>query len=171
MSDPSIAPLRDDISRVFAGLKDRVDGIDGDDDRYPGSRHVRRAVIEEQAAPKADEPDWERLAQTYTINGRSTQLFPIGALAEALHRSPTTLRAWERKGFLPETSFRARGGKSPRLYTREQIEGLVTLARQEGLLDRAPARDGTIGKGKRTIERTRFAERAHLLFKRLKAVR
>lgn len=161
MSDPILSgagELRTDIEREFAELRERF---------YPGSRQVRRAVADAEAPPepeqpKDDNPRWDRAPQTHYINSRPVEMFTIGALAEALHRRPVTLRTWETKGYLPKATFRTRGDKSRRLYTRAQVEGLVAIALEEGLIDPI--------KGKR-IESTRFTERARHLFARLKAPR
>lgn len=155
MSDPALAEVRDEIERSFTELKERF---------YPGSKQVRRALVEvsDEPAPETSTSRWDRNPQTHYINGRPMELFTIGALAEALNRRPVTLRAWEAKGYLPKATFRSRGEKSKRLYMREQIEGLVALATEEGLIDPV--------KG-RAIEKTRFPQRAHKLFSRLKGAR
>lgn len=98
------------------------------------------------------------------VKGLDAELFTIGALATALNRKPVTIRKWETNGWLPKARYMLRKGSSiqgqRRLYTREQIEGLVRIAREEHVLDDP--------KSLRTsIETTRFPERAKALWKEL----
>ena len=98
-----------------------------------------------------DAPIWARHPQYF--DGYDEPFFTIGALAEALRRHPTTLRAWIRCGWLPEARYRnhqrdPRGSR--RLYTRAQISGLVRLADEERLLDGTRRNPGTTGFPERT---------------------
>jgi hypothetical protein len=103
-------------------------------------------------------PTWARSPKF--LPGRSEAYYTIGALAQALGRSPTTVRAWIREGWMPDSTRRSgtrdmRGSR--RMYTRAQIEGLVRIAHEELLLDtkhRDPAS-------------THFPQRARALFAQL----
>lgn len=108
------------------------------DERYPGSRHTRRSLQEtrRQAKAVADEGAWDAKPVFKVINGVRTELFSIGALADALGKAVVTVRLWERKGVIPKAQYRTpnkngKGGR--RLYTRAQIEGIVMIAQQEGM--------------------------------------
>lgn len=131
-----------------------------DDGRYPGSRHLRAGVLggeaEETEAEEAA-PRWDGRPRVYRVGGKDVEFFTISAVADALRRKPGTIRKWETNGWIPPTRYRAPGkGKSQsRLYTRHQIEGLVILATEEGLME--PER-------KLRIEQTNFPARAHRLF-------
>lgn len=124
-------------------IADFFSSLDEDDSvTYPGSRHPRRPKPEPE---EITEDSWQlRLVQYKTVRGRRMALYPIGALAEALNRTPFTIRRWTRLGFIPHAPYRLPGTTRPsdgvhiagrRLYTREMIESLVVLFRERGLLD------------------------------------
>ena len=109
------------------------------DHLYPGT--TRRIGEQTTALPTQDEiePAWTKRGKKYPFNGREVTFYPIGALADALGYKPTTIHKWERMGWLPKTKLRGAvqgnmGGRR-RLYTREQIETIVRIAGEEGLLD------------------------------------
>lgn len=140
-----------------------TESIAGDEEEtYPGSRHVRRGLQEEQEEEELDEEiPWDTDPVTYIVEGREREFFRLGALSIALKRSPITLRKWEEKGYLPSAPFRSPGKKQgDRMYSRAHIKGLQQLAQQEGLL-------GPLKKPR--IDQTRFPDRAHRLFDALKA--
>lgn len=107
---------------------------------YPGSRHLRR----ESPRPETQtDVDWEKHAQYKAVGGRRIELFPIGALAAALQRTPATIRLWTRKGYLPQASYRLPGYEKEdgtympgrRFYLRPMIECAVELFRERDLLN------------------------------------
>lgn len=125
-------------------------------DYYPGSKKKRKAVTGAASGPWEDIPYVE-----LTVKGKPRRFYSVGVLADALDRKPPAIRKWERLGYIPESRFRSPGrGKhgQRRLYTREQIEGLVELAKEEGL----------VGEANRNISATDFPARAAKLFKELK---
>lgn len=68
-----------------------------------------------------------------------TKMFTIGAVAKALGCSVQALRLWEKKGVIPEASFRY--SKGDRLYTAEAIDILrEVLAKQKRLEGTKPPR-------------------------------
>jgi DNA-binding transcriptional MerR regulator len=71
-----------------------------------------------------------------------------------------TLRLWEREGIIPKATYQinseSKNGRR-RLYTREQVEGLVKLAVEEGILI----------SHQRAIGGTQFTTRSIELFKQL----
>ncbi len=146
VNDP--ATLKDEISKEFEEIKSKY---------YPGSNKVRTSQQEDRGRSPNEEVEWDTHPQMHYVHDKAVEFFSIAALATALNRRPVTIRMWENKGYLPKASFRTKGMEkgSRRLYTRSQIEGLVAIAREEGLLDPSP---------RRAIEKTKFPERAKRLF-------
>lgn len=72
----------------------------------------------------------------------AVRLYTIAALADALVKDPVTIRRWMSLGVLPESSWRTpsyhqnfkEAGR--RLWSKDQIQALVTLATEEGVLGR-----------------------------------
>lgn len=130
-----------------------------DTEFYPGSRE-RRPASGAYGIPQAEVSPFDGVTpRIYDVNGQTVEFFTIGQLAAALNRKPVTLRKWEAQGILPAATFQAPNpGKDPRarrrLYTRAQAEGIVRIAREEGLLGDEPKRVGS----------TRFTERVRVHF-------
>lgn len=127
---------------------------------YPGSRHP---VVRGQTAERVNDTEaWDAKPRTLKVGGVDREFFTIGNLAKALGRKPVTIRAWERAGVIPKPTFRKpsddpRGTR--RLYTRAQVEGLVRIAEEEGLM-----------KGDyRPVSNTDFTRRVIALFRELAA--
>lgn len=110
---------------VLAGLPD-----------YPGKRMpVNRG---NSAKP---EDDWSARPTQYPFNGTMRDFYTIAHLAQALDKSPVTIRWWEKRGVLPSSALRSpRPKRAPitgtqprgrRLWTREQIEGILRIAKEE----------------------------------------
>lgn len=60
----------------------------------------------------------------FTVNGEDLELYRVGALADALKKSPQTIAIWEKEGLIPKSMFRITGkglGHCRRWYSREQI--------------------------------------------------
>lgn len=91
------------------------------------------------------------------------EFFTIGQLGKALgNRSSNTLRAWEREGIIPRSPYvkpSATVNGRRRMYSRAMVEGLVKIAREEGIL--------FPDKGKRLSD-TKFTVRAVELFNELR---
>lgn len=116
-------------------MPDAIDSMFGDmDERYPGSRHTRRAPVASRPAEDA----WDAKPVVKMVRGVKWELFTVGQLGQALGgRAAVTMRLWERDGVLPRARIRlanknGKGGR--RYYTREQVEGLRSLAAQLGML-------------------------------------
>jgi hypothetical protein len=96
------------------------------------------------------------------IGNHPEPLYPIGALAAALERDSSTMRAWITNGWLPEARYRK---KTPdvrghhHFYIRRQIEALVEIAAEEGLL----------GTNRGNPASTHFPQRAREMFDQLAA--
>ena len=135
---------------------------------YPGStrpiiRHPNRIVPERphRGSPAAD-PGWDENPRTYTVNGEDVEFFSVGQLARALGREPGTIRKWEAQGVIPKATFQVPGRDGDprgrrRLYSRKQVEGLVQIAEDEGLMD--------FGATRKSFNTTQFKPRVLELFR------
>lgn len=121
--------------------------------RYPGSRQVRKSVTRQRERPV--EPGWDASPKVYKVNGVPTEFFDIGALAKALNRRPPTIRQWEAEGVIPKAVYsKGAGNGRRRLYTRAMVEGMRAIAEEEGLLRNEY----------QPIKTTRFTQRVYNLF-------
>lgn len=131
-------------------------------ERYPGSDHY---VGDKPEAPAP--ADWGKPV-TYLINGVETEFYTIGQVAKALNRSPVTIRKWERLGWIPIASFRSPARqkiKTNRLYSRAQLEAMVRIAWEEGLMKFTRGADGQDYPVAHVTE-TKFSERVRAAFAR-----
>jgi hypothetical protein len=90
--------------------------------------------------------------------GYFREFFGIAHLSTAIQRSPKTIYKWERSGLFPAATFIYNGGSKHgqrRLYTRLQIEGVIRIAQEEGVLN----------GNQRYIGNTLFPTRCAELFK------
>lgn len=94
-------------------------------------------------------PVWDDKPLKYLVKGVEQEFFTIGAVATALGVSVQSIRAWEQKGLMPRSPYRSprprraqlpdKASKGRRLWTREQVDGILRLAREEGvILNRKP---------------------------------
>lgn len=129
-----------------------------DEDYYPGSK-MKREVRVPDAEPEP-EIAWPE-GRILTISGYEVECFTTGQLADLLgHRKAVTIRGWEADGILPKSGYYVpgRGGDvrgKRRYYTRSQVEGLLDIARQEGVL---------YPSTRISIKRTSFTARVTTLF-------
>lgn len=124
---------------------------------YPGSS---------KRIPKPDNPipqtpressGWDEKPRKGIRNGVQYEFFSIRHLAAALGKQPVTMRAWESQGLIPYPGQRSESvypTKRHRLYTRPQIEGIVRIADEEGILHELRPR----------IKKTNFKSRVLDLF-------
>lgn len=135
---------------------------------YPGSktpilRHPNRAERDNYVPPANEAWDQDSATRrTQAIRGEEREFFTLGALAVALNRRPVTLRTWERNKVIPGPLFVKKGEDARgrrRLYSREQIEGLIKIAEEEGIL--FPDAKGFY----KPIKNTEFTKRSFALFK------
>ena len=110
---------------------------------YPG----RRKPVNRDVAPAQEDTQlWDAhpVKTKYTVGGVEPEFFYIGALAKALGYSVQSIRAWEAAGLMPNTPYRSPRTKAPvaggrstkgkRLWTREQIEGILRLAKKHRVI-------------------------------------
>lgn len=128
---------------------------------YPGSKETRapNPVVEDDP-PGPDLP----AGQWLLVNGTEVEFFGIGDLARVLNRKPGTIRMWETAGLLPTSGYTKPGkDKDPRgqrrIWSKPQIEGIWSIACDEGILDPGP---------RVNIRATRFTARVTALFRQLK---
>lgn len=110
---------------------------------YPGStrplvRHPNR-LNTEAVQSAADSRAWDAKPRKYVVAGAETEFFTVGDLSKALGRQPVTIRKWEREGVIPKSTYQSPGKDGDvrgrrRLYTRQQVEGMVRIAQEEGVL-------------------------------------
>ena len=128
-----------------------------EDEFFPGSKRKRR---DPRPVPEKKAASWDAKPQKRMLNGVETEFFTIGALAEALGKKVVTLRMWIDTGKMPEARYRlpprgdstfgAKGGQ--RLWTRDQIEAIVVIAQEEGVLGIKPKDFSKTEFTKRVIE-------------------
>lgn len=122
---------------------------------YPGSNMRRDHVLVDLSH------NWDANPRKYMYRGELTEFFTLGMLAKALNRKPGTIRKWERERIIPRATI-VKGSSDPRgvrrLYTRAQIEGLIEIAKEEGIFD---------PQSKRSITNTQFTTKAVELWQRL----
>lgn len=126
-----------EIFKAFEGL-----------DRAPGSKQKRREPTELAQKRKAkalgESNGWDSNPTIKLVKGVETELFTIGALAQALEKQIVTIRLWEKKGYIPGAPYRLRSkelnGKKVlgnRVYTRRLIEIAIEEFQRRGLLGSA----------------------------------
>ena len=109
---------------------------------YPGRREpVNRNP---KTAPPPLEAAWDAKPVFYRVGGEKREFFTISHLAKALGYSVQSIRAWEAQSLLPRSPYRSprtirpvaagRSDKGKRLWTREQIEGILRLAKEHKVL-------------------------------------
>lgn len=114
------------------------------DKDYPGRLPPVNRKKEEEKSDEVAEVEWDSKPVVYNHGGKAREFFTIRHLAMALNRSPVTIRSWEKRGVLPKSPFRSPApsgspiqGNKPkgkRLWTREQIEGLLQIASKTGCI-------------------------------------
>ena len=125
---------QDEIEKAFADLE-----------YIPGSKKKRREPDPKVSRLKNGETNgWDENPIIKTSGGKETEVFTIGALAQALEKTIVTVRLWERKGYIPRAPYRLRsktlkgqktGGN--RVYTRSLIEAAVDEFAKRNLLGSA----------------------------------
>lgn len=129
----------------MAGLRsdDEIEKAFADLEYKPGSKQKRRTVnpeVSRKRVLKEDTP-WDSSGIVKQLNGKETEVFTIGAMAQALEKSIISIRSWEKRGYLPRAPYRLRsktlnGVKvaGNRVYTRKLIEIVIEEFSKRGLL-------------------------------------
>jgi len=114
----------------------------------PGTKKPRResTPVADKRRKKAlgESNGWDSDPIIKLVKGVETELFTIGALAQALEKTVVTIRSWEKKGYIPAAPYRLRSkslnGKKVngnRVYTRVLIEIAIEEFNRRGLLGSA----------------------------------
>lgn len=132
----------------MAGLRsdDEIEKAFADLEYLPGSKRKRKEPDPKVSRrnPSGESNGWDSSPIIKTLGGKETEVFTIGALAQALEKTIVTIRLWERKGYIPRAPYRLRsktlkgqktGGN--RVYTRELIESAIEEFNRRGLLGSA----------------------------------
>lgn len=135
------------------------------DNFFPGSRHRRDFRKNKSVKTLTDmhEEEVENYLgkpKIYLVNGKEEKFYTIGTLASALNRKQVTVRKWESEGVIPKAQFIAPSDTpngTRRLYTREQVEGIIKIAEEEGILHDTW----------KPIKKTNFTHRVIQLFQEL----
>ena len=109
---------------------------------YPGRRKPVNRVP--QKGEGGEDTGWAEKPLVYKVGGEDREFFTIGHLAKALGYSVQSIRAWENSLLLPKSRYRTPSPrlanqpehlrKGRRLWTREQIEGILRIASEEGVI-------------------------------------
>lgn len=115
---------------------------------------MRRPAPAPKERPPLPEVVWDDRPHYVLYKGLNVEVFWRGALAKALNRTVVAIRAMERKDIIRTPALH--DSHERWLYTRDQIEDMVRLATEEGVLD------------PRTTRRfsERFVKEAHRILKR-----
>lgn len=118
------------------GIKDML----SDFPDFPGKKPPKNRPENKELTP-VEEIIATLRPTTFKVNGQLVDFYSIGQLAKALNRKAVTIRMWETRGFIPVAGFRTPAPKfdrpfgktSPkgrRLYSRAQVEFLITAIRE-----------------------------------------
>ena len=113
-----------------------IEGLD-----YPG----RKKPKNREKLPATPDPQvWDAKPVYYLVDGERREFFLISHLAKALDYSVQSIRAWEAQGLLARTPYRSprtakpvaggRSHKGKRLWTREQVEGIIRIAKKHRVI-------------------------------------
>lgn len=113
----------------------------------------RKPMNRDNQPPKREASEWDTKPIYYMVKGVKQEFFTIRHVAMAFGRSVQSIRAWEDAGVLPKSPYRSPKPrketvpgvpvKGRRLWTRAQVEGMLAIAREMGLiLDRPGGRRG-----------------------------
>lgn len=108
---------------------------------YPGKR---KPVNRDKASSPPERVVWDEKPTVYSIKGVPREFFTISHLSKALGYSQQSIRLWETQGMLPRSGWRSprtstpvaagRSTKGRRLWTREQIEAILRVAKRHKVI-------------------------------------
>lgn len=137
---------------------------------YPGRTKPKNRA-QPKATPVVNDGAWDSRPAYYVIGDRKQEFFLISHLAQALGYSVQSIRAWEAQRLLPKSPYRSpktrgmvaggRSNKGRRLWTREQIEAILTAAkRNKVILNREPPSEAFYRDVASAFDRISEADRA-----------
>lgn len=129
---------------------------------YPGTSRPVGPPAAAAVFEQAEAPSWDANPTFHYLQGAHREFFGIGHLAHALGRSTKTIYKWEQRSLFPRATFILNGTSKNgqrRLYTRQQINGVLEIALDEGVLT------GT----RRFIAATAFPARCFELFQKTRS--
>lgn len=129
---------------------------------YPGTTRPVGPPASAAVFETVDSLSWDANPTFHYLQGAHREFFGIGHLAYALGRSTKTIYKWEQRGLFPRATFILNGASKNgqrRLYTRQQINGVLEIALDEGVLT------GT----RRFIAATAFPARCFELFQKTRS--
>jgi hypothetical protein len=132
-------------------------------DTYPGTSRPVGPPASAAVHGSEDANAWYASPTYHYLQGAYREFFAIGHLALALGRSTKTIYKWEQRGLFPRATFILNGSSrngQRRLYTRQQITGVLEIALEEGVLTGA----------RRFIASTAFPARCVELFQKTRTV-
>ena len=92
---------------------------------YASDPKVREAARERARRRRAGLIDSKPRNPTYRlIGGKQIRAYLISEVSDAIDRDAQTIRAWEKKGWIPKDTF----GEGKRLYTHNQVQLMRVLA-------------------------------------------
>ena len=121
-------------------MRDHSDLLDkeseSEESDYPGSTPPRNRGDSPRPRGPLDDVISTVKSKHYKVGGELREFYSIGQLAKLLNRKAVTIRKWESNGWIPHANYRTpapkgvgvQGGepKGRRLYSREQVEFLLT---------------------------------------------
>ncbi|MBD0734087.1 hypothetical protein [Streptomyces sp. CBMA29] len=131
-------------------------------DVYPGTTRPVGPPAARTPEP-GDVNGWDAHPTYQYLQGARREFYGIGHLALAICRSTKTIYKWEARGHFPRATFILNGSSKNgrrRLYTRQQITGVIEIAVDEGILT----------GHQRFIGNTQFPARCAELFQRTRSV-
>jgi hypothetical protein len=102
-------------------------------ENYPGSQMRRGTPPVQTGIAPTPGKGWDSAPKYLDYKGQTIEAFYRGALAKALNRKVVTIRAMVMKGVMPNP--RLKDGHGRWLFTRDQIEDMIALFTEEGILD------------------------------------
>lgn len=119
-------------------IEDRFSDLDYP---HPGKR---KPVNRGSKDTPVEDNTWDAKPVVYKVGGEKREFYTISHLAKALGYSVQSIRAWEAQMLLPRSGIRGprtvrpvaagRSDKGKRLWTHEQIEGILRLAQKHKVI-------------------------------------
>lgn len=125
------------------GMRDVLD-LFGELPDYPGKKKPKNRPLTREEKSSVEDPFRGVPKKVAVIGGVQKEFYTVGSAARVLGRQAQTLRKWESKGWIPAPTYRTSkasgaellntGRKGYRLYSREQVEVMLTALEQNNLM-------------------------------------